>query len=803
MKEHIKCKKQERRYTHTATHISNVEKLNPTSPSYANIVNKSLTPTFTPHSLEEVAKSLSQTSTPDEETPSSENQGKQSTYADIAKKNLQNPAYEISPTFTDEEIARNSLHSSDSDEKIPTAAKKPKLKMTPKIIRSLGNSVSRTKRDRETPKGLKVRVMTTKWTSTVCPVKMYPPFVWDSESTTNSSLRMHAERQKCRFRTASMDKFVTRKRKDVCSSTSDDNRPKKRCTNAPKTKSNTDHGNDTTTKPSTSKSHSTEPPTNEPPTTEPPCVVIENPARPVTEPPTTPATETLATEPPTIVSTVSEPPATEPTVTVPPATEDSPNTEAQSGASKKQAQKVKIDCFNDAWLTEKQFKNWLKKITDTKGTTSAMCKYCLCTLIPHKSALIKHLQTAKHKKLVSNVETSKSISEMIKRPCEDAKKRAELKLAALIATKNLSFNLLDTLTPLLKDIFPDSEIAQKMTLCRTKGQAVVKQILGPQCKDTLVERLKTPGNFFSSVIDETTDITVKKQCALSVISFNDTTNTVETNFFDLYEVESGTGQNLCTEMLNKFREQNIPLENLVGFAAVTTNAMVGAHNSVFSHLKDEIPNIACVKCSAHSIHLVASKACLKLPRSIEDMLRNIGAHFSRSSQRKSRLTEIQKFFDEEIHTILSPCTTRWLSLKPCVDRVLEQKLVLIEYFTQELSHDPSITTDNILKGLRNLYLTVYLEFMSHTLTIFNDFNRLFQSEKPLLHCLKSEVEKLLVNLCSNYIQIQYLKRTDIHRIDFENPGRFVPLQNVYLGVAAQHSLEEMKKSPNPPPMTEI
>lgn len=603
-----------------------------------------------------------------------------------------------------------------------------------------------------------------------------------------------------------MDKFVTRKRKDACSSTSDDNRQKKRCTNVPKTKSNTDHGNDTvttTTKPSTSKSHSTEPPTNKPPTTEPPCVEIESPARPVTEPPTPPATETLATEPPTIDSTVSEPPATEPAVTVPPATEDPPNTEAQSGASKKQAQKVKIDCFNDAWLTEKQFKNWLKKCTDTKGTTSAMCKYCLCTLIPHKSALIKHLQTAKHKKLVSNVETSKSISEMIKRPCEDAKKRAELKLAALIATKNLSFNLLDTLMPLLKDIFPDSEIAQKITLCRTKGQAVVKQILGPQCKETLVERLKTPGKFFSSVIDETTDITVKKQCALSVISFNDTTNTVETNFFDLYEVESGTGENLCTEMLNKFREQNIPLENLVGFAADTTNAMVGAHNSVFTHLKDEIPNIACVKCSAHSIHLVASKACLKLPRSIEDMLRNIGAHFSRSSQRKSRLTEIQKFFDEEIHTILSPCTTRWLSLKPCVDRVLEQKLVLIEYFTQELSHDPSITTDNILKALHNLYFTVYLEFMSHTLTIFNDFNRLFQSEKPLLHCLKSEVEKLLVNLCSNYIQIQYLKRTDIHRIDFENPGRFVPLQNVYLGVAAQQSLEEMKKSPNPPPMTEI
>lgn len=58
--------------------------------------------------------------------------------------------------------------------------------------------------------------------------------------------------------------------------------------------------------------------------------------------------------------------------------------------------------------------------------------------------------------------------------------RAEFKLSSLVATKQLSFNLLETLTPLLSDIFPDSAIAKNIKLSRTKSQAMITQILGPE-----------------------------------------------------------------------------------------------------------------------------------------------------------------------------------------------------------------------------------------------------------------------------------------------------------------------------------
>lgn len=303
-------------------------------------------------------------------------------------------------------------------------------------------------------------------------------------------------------------------------------------------------------------------------------------------------------------------------------------------------------------------------------------------------------------------------------------------------------------------------------------------------------------------MDETTDISVKKQCALAVIFCDEDDLLVCTKFCDIYEVTSGKGEDLANGLVNWIKGKHIPLKNFVGFASDTTNSMVGQHNSVFSHLKEKVPHIACIKCSCHMIHLVASKSCLKLPRFVEDFLRSVGSHFSRSSCRQDKLKQFQEFFKTDMHKILSPSATRWLSLKACVDRTLEQYHILSEYFRVEAFEDPSKVTDEILTTLNNKLTKIYLEFMSYVLELFNDFNRLFQSEKPLLHQLKPEVHKLIKTIASNYMQFNYCKTTDAYKIEYANPRFFLPLDKIYLGVAAQTSMEELKKE-IPEPATQI
>ncbi|XP_022172290.1 uncharacterized protein LOC111035088 [Myzus persicae] len=215
-------------------------------------------------------------------------------------------------------------------------------------------------------------------------------------------------------------------------------------------------------------------------------------------------------------------------------------------------------------------------------------------------------------------------------------------------------------------------------------------------------------------MDETTDISEIKQCVVVIIYFDIKSMTVKTQFLDMIETVSGTADDLTDTLLKCASDKGIEKNMMVGFSPDTTNAMAGKFHSVFTNLKTAVPGIACIKCSCHMIHFSASKAFLKLPRSIEDLLRNVGSHFSRSHSRQSKYKNFQEFFQAEMHKILSPCTTRWLSLKACVDRILEQFPALKEYFRLVNFEDPSKTSELIFSTIENSFSIFYLEFMSYS-----------------------------------------------------------------------------------------
>ena len=111
---------------------------------------------------------------------------------------------------------------------------------------------------------------------------------------------------------------------------------------------------------------------------------------------------------------------------------------------------------------------------------------------------------------------------------------------------------------------------------------------------------------------------------------------------------------------------------MVGFCSDTCNVMFGRNHSVSTLLKEEIPDILAVKCSCHSIHLVASYACKLLPEELEITVRDIVSTFSKSSARKRDFAAFQEFAAISKHVILSPGQTRWVSLEASLLRILEQ-----------------------------------------------------------------------------------------------------------------------------------
>lgn len=116
---------------------------------------------------------------------------------------------------------------------------------------------------------------------------------------------------------------------------------------------------------------------------------------------------------------------------------------------------------------------------------------------------------------------------------------AELKLTALFASKNLPFSLSDTLTPLLSSIFHDSNIAKNISLKRTKTTAIMTNVLGNTFLNELCDQLKQTSCFYSIIMDESTDISEIKQCALVIIYFDTQLMLLRTQFLDMVETSSG------------------------------------------------------------------------------------------------------------------------------------------------------------------------------------------------------------------------------------------------------------------------
>ncbi|KAG5883793.1 hypothetical protein JTB14_036670 [Gonioctena quinquepunctata] len=116
---------------------------------------------------------------------------------------------------------------------------------------------------------------------------------------------------------------------------------------------------------------------------------------------------------------------------------------------------------------------------------------------------------------------------------------------------------------------------------------------------------------------------------------------------------------------------------------------------------------------------------------------------------------------------------------------------------ESVREDPSHTTDSMLEAMTNPFTRVYLEFMSYTLRLMTDFNLLFQSERPLLHRVKPETKALLETLYANFLELLPIKKAkDIFKLNHENPDFFLPLENIYLGIAATESFAELNKNPN-------
>lgn len=289
--------------------------------------------------------------------------------------------------------------------------------------------------------------------------------------------------------------------------------------------------------------------------------------------------------------------------------------------------------------------NWL--VEDPKNT--AFCKVCgiKLTIAGGKVDLIRHAQTSKHQKNASAICITPSVTNSIKNlnNLKTNSNDAAIKIAFFCVEHNLSFNTMDHMVHLQKDLFPDSEIAQHTSCSRTKTTAIVKNVISQEQLSNLIILLNS--NKFSLIADESTDKSNKKLLSLVVRVANDNDLYINDYLLCLLEVSLADAETLYLTIVKYFTDNGINYkENLIGFAADGANVMTGKNNSLATKLKADVPNLVILKCVCHSMALCSSYACKKLPKEIEQLVRDIYNFIGNSPKRANDFDEIQKLFDD-------------------------------------------------------------------------------------------------------------------------------------------------------------
>jgi hypothetical protein len=187
--------------------------------------------------------------------------------------------------------------------------------------------------------------------------------------------------------------------------------------------------------------------------------------------------------------------------------------------------------YRSHWESIQEFKGWLKPVEN--NNFKAKCIKCNVTFVSELSTIKYYSKGTKHLNLIKSAPPKSTLmmtnfTSFEKDDLDKDVKIAEIKLTGYLAEHNISFNSIEHLEGLLKSIFPDSKICQKIKLKRTKATSIIKNVITPCAKENLAYKLKQ--NQFPILIDESTDIASESTLGIIVRFFDSEVGQIVSRF---------------------------------------------------------------------------------------------------------------------------------------------------------------------------------------------------------------------------------------------------------------------------------
>ena len=348
------------------------------------------------------------------------------------------------------------------------------------------------------------------------------------------------------------------------------------------------------------------------------------------------------------------------------------------------AKKKRYTVYNADWVKMDNFSEWVRP---TQGDPfSATCILCPAKIVvKHEGrfALDTHEKTKKHQAVVSSKRKNRAIASfMTKRGSPEEDRIAVVELCSVYhgVLHGHSYLSTDCSIKLNTTLFHDSCIASKVACGRTKSEASIQNVLAPYSQERLVTELKNTPYF--SVCSEASNSGNVKVYPYTVQYFHEHEG-VKYGLLEFYEDPHETSRAIYEQIVDITESSGLCVRQISAYGADNASVNYGKHNSVFQKLKEVNPRIVKANCKCHLIHNTLKHANRILSSEgydVECIILKIYSELSCSAKKVESLKEFCKFTSVQYKEILRHVPTRWLSLLPAIQRVLECWPALKCYF---------------------------------------------------------------------------------------------------------------------------
>lgn len=329
--------------------------------------------------------------------------------------------------------------------------------------------------------------------------------------------------------------------------------------------------------------------------------------------------------------------------------------------------------------------------------------------------------------------------------------KAEIIAAMQFASQNLPFSSADNLAECYREQFPDSVIARNLSIQSKKMSYIVAFGLGPYFTEQIVQEIKEGPSYFTLHFDETVTAQVKKQMDLLVRYWSHTCNEVQVAYLTSVMFGHAKADTVVAEIFQVLEKLCIPLRLLLslGMDGPNVNKSIMRKINEMKRSKGMAELVKCPpSCLIHVCHNSFHKGIKQYGFNAEDLCLNLYYFFKRSSCRRSDLFEVEQDLGLEELTILRHVQSRWLSLVPALERLVNISSALKKLLLEVLpKNDKNILKNDkylsIKKALESKEVETEIQFLISVKPVFDEFLVKFQMEEPKIHELYPSCEKLL------------------------------------------------------------